>query len=105
MGQTRVVPTATEFEQLLRGAALRVTRPRLAVLAAVYEHPHADTDSIVGVVRSQLGAVSTQAVYDVLRASPTITTTSSAARAAPSRTSTVPSVPRRASPLPMTTAT
>jgi Fur family ferric uptake transcriptional regulator len=53
---------------MLRGAALRVTRPRVAVLAAVHEHPHAATDSIVGVVRKNLGEVSTQAVYDVLRA-------------------------------------
>jgi Fur family ferric uptake transcriptional regulator len=57
-----------EVEHLLRGADLRVTRPRVAVLAAVYEHPHADTDSILGVVRDDLGAVSTQAVYDVLHA-------------------------------------
>jgi len=57
-----------DFEHLLRGAALRVTRPRVAVLTAVYEHPHADTDSIIGVVREDLGEVSTQAVYDVLRA-------------------------------------
>ena len=57
-----------EVEQLLRGAALRVTRPRVAVLTAVYEHPHADTDWIIGVVREDLGAVSHQAVYDVLRA-------------------------------------
>jgi Fur family transcriptional regulator, stress-responsive regulator len=61
------VPATLEFEQLLRDAALRVTRPRVAVLAAVYEHPHADTDSIIGVVRADLD-VSTQAVYDVLRA-------------------------------------
>ena len=52
----------------MRGAALRVTRPRVAVLTAVYEHPHADTDSIIGVVREDLGGVSHQAVYDVLRA-------------------------------------
>jgi Fur family ferric uptake transcriptional regulator len=58
----------TPVEQLLRGAALRVTRPRVAVLTAVYAHPHADTDSIIGVVRDDLGDVSTQAVYDVLRA-------------------------------------
>ena len=62
------VPTSSEFERLLRGAALRVTRPRLAVLAAVYDHPHADTDSILGVVREDLGEVSHQAIYDVLRA-------------------------------------
>jgi Fur family ferric uptake transcriptional regulator len=59
--------TATDFEQLLRGAELRVTRPRVAVLSAVYAHPHADTDSIIGAVRTELPAVSHQAVYDVLR--------------------------------------
>ena len=53
---------------MLRGASLRVTRPRVAVLIAVHEHPHADTDSIIGAVREDLGEVSKQAVYDVLRA-------------------------------------
>jgi Fur family ferric uptake transcriptional regulator len=53
---------------MLRGVALRVTRPRMAVLAAVYQHPHSDTDFITGVVRANLGGVSHQAVYDVLRA-------------------------------------
>ena len=53
---------------MLRGVALRVTRPRVAVLSAVHDHPHADTDAIIGVVRADLGAVSHQAVYDVLRA-------------------------------------
>jgi Fur family transcriptional regulator, stress-responsive regulator len=53
---------------MLRGAALRVTRPRVAVLTAVHDHPHADTDSIIGMVRADLGGVSHQAVYDVLRA-------------------------------------
>ncbi|GAA5126332.1 Fur family transcriptional regulator [Haloechinothrix salitolerans] len=53
---------------MLRGAALRVTRPRVAVLAAVHDNPHADTDSIIGAVRDSLGKVSHQAVYDVLSA-------------------------------------
>ena len=57
-----------ETEELLRGASLRVTRPRVAVLDAVADHPHSDTDSLVRVVRADLGDVSTQAVYDVLRA-------------------------------------
>ncbi|GGK77648.1 transcriptional repressor [Ornithinimicrobium pekingense] len=52
---------------MLRGASLRVTRPRLAVLAAVHDHPHADTDALIRLVRADLGAVSHQAVYDVLR--------------------------------------
>jgi Fur family ferric uptake transcriptional regulator len=52
---------------MLRAAELRVTRPRVAVLAAVHAAAHADTDSILGAVRSQVGDVSHQAVYDVLR--------------------------------------
>ena len=51
---------------MLRGAALRVTRPRVAVLTAVHAHPHADTDSIIRAVRSHLPDVSHQAVYDSL---------------------------------------
>jgi Fur family transcriptional regulator, stress-responsive regulator len=62
------MPTRSDVEQLLRGAALRVTRPRVAVLTAVHAHPHADTDSIISAVRDDVGEVSTQAVYDVLRA-------------------------------------
>ena len=53
---------------MLREVSLRVTRPRVAVLSAVHDNPHADTDSIIGVVRAGLGEVSHQAVYDVLRA-------------------------------------
>ena len=68
MGKTPAVLTAPEVESTLRGAALRVTSPRMAVLAAVHDHPHADTDALIGVVRGSLGAVSHQAVYDVLRA-------------------------------------
>ncbi|WP_377641765.1 Fur family transcriptional regulator [Oryzobacter terrae] len=62
-----MTPTA-ELEQLVRTAGLRVTQPRLAVLAAVHERPHADTDSLIGAVRSRLPAVSHQAVYDGLAA-------------------------------------
>ena len=69
MRQTRdVPPTTPDLERLLRAADLRVTRPRLAVLSAVYDHPHADTDSILGATRERLADVSHQAVYDVLRA-------------------------------------
>jgi Fur family ferric uptake transcriptional regulator len=61
------VPVTSELERMLRGASLHVTRPRTAVLAAVFDHPHADTHSIIGLVREDLGGVSQQAVYDVLR--------------------------------------
>jgi Fe2+ or Zn2+ uptake regulation protein len=62
------VPTTSDLERLLREAALRVTRPRLAVLSTVHEHPHADTDSVLGLVRREFGEVSHQAVYDGLAA-------------------------------------
>jgi Fur family transcriptional regulator, stress-responsive regulator len=62
------VSTTAEFERMLRGASLRVTAPRIAVLTAVHESPHSDTDSILSRVRESLGTVSHQAVYDVLRA-------------------------------------
>lgn len=62
------MPATVEFEEMLRGANLRVTRPRVAVLTAVRDHPHADTGSLIDVARADLGEVSAQAVYDVLQA-------------------------------------
>jgi Fur family ferric uptake transcriptional regulator len=59
------MPTA-EFTQQLRDAALRVTKPRLAVMGAVHGHPHADTESVIAAVRRDLPEVSHQAVYDSL---------------------------------------
>lgn len=53
---------------LLRDAELRVTRPRVAVLAELERQPHADVETITAAVRTRLGSVSTQAVYDVLGA-------------------------------------
>jgi Fur family ferric uptake transcriptional regulator len=53
---------------LLREAGLRVTAPRLAVLSSVRDLDHPDVDDVVRAARLRLGAVSTQAVYDVLRA-------------------------------------
>ncbi|MFC0315497.1 Fur family transcriptional regulator [Gordonia phosphorivorans] len=64
-------PTPTTTEALtaaIRGAGLRLTRPRLAVLSAVDAQPHAVTDTVIASVRDELGDVSRQAVYDVLRA-------------------------------------
>ena len=57
-----------DFETQLRAVSLRVTRPRLAVLAALRDHPHVDTDTVITLVRAAQPAVSHQAVYDVLRA-------------------------------------
>jgi Fur family ferric uptake transcriptional regulator len=57
-------------EAELRARGLRVTRPRLAVLAVLAEHrgEHLDVDEIATLVRARLHSVSTQAVYDVLNA-------------------------------------
>ncbi|AHH15132.1 putative ferric-uptake regulator FurA [Nocardia nova SH22a] len=52
----------------LRSVGLRITKPRVAVLDAVVAQPHSDADRVAAAVRAQLGTVSTQAVYDVLRA-------------------------------------
>lgn len=61
------MPTADELTRALRGSSLRVTGPRLAVLAVVHDHPHADTDTVLRAARAAMGSVSHQAVYDVLR--------------------------------------
>lgn len=63
-----MVSTTVELERRLRAADLRVTRQRLEVLATLEDHPHADTASVIEMVREQLGDVSHQAVYDVLNA-------------------------------------
>ncbi|WP_029373495.1 Fur family transcriptional regulator [Mycobacterium sp. UM_WWY] len=52
----------------LRAVGLRVTAPRVAVLEALADQPHATADDLATRVRRSLGSVSTQAVYDVLRA-------------------------------------
>ena len=58
----------SRLEHELRSGGLRVTRPRLAVLQALRGNPHADTDAVIRLARAELGSVSHQAVYDVLRA-------------------------------------
>ncbi|MCF6744802.1 transcriptional repressor [Blastococcus sp. KM273128] len=62
------MPDSVELGRELRAVGLRVTRPRLAVLDAVHAQPHLDTDALIAAARERLGAVSHQAVYDVLRA-------------------------------------
>lgn len=52
----------------LRKVGLRVTASRLAVLSAVAEGDHLTADQVASAVRSRVGTISTQAVYDVLGA-------------------------------------
>jgi Fe2+ or Zn2+ uptake regulation protein len=57
----------SDFEAQLRALSLRVTRPRLAVLAALRDHRHIDTETVIALVRVDHPTVSHQTVYDVLR--------------------------------------
>ncbi|ANZ40260.1 hypothetical protein BBK82_33740 [Lentzea guizhouensis] len=59
---------ADDLIATLRGASLRVTKQRIAVLVALESHPHADVDQLGRIVREDIGSVSTQALYDVLTA-------------------------------------
>ena len=52
--------------ELLRQRGYRVTGQRLAVLRAVIARPHLTADAVADAVRAELGAISLQAVYDVL---------------------------------------
>ncbi len=63
-------PAALETPDLedLKRVGLRVTAPRLAVLAAVRQGGHPTVELLAASARARLGAVSTQAVYDVLGA-------------------------------------
>jgi Fe2+ or Zn2+ uptake regulation protein len=52
----------------LRGAGLRVTAARVALLETVRDGDHLDVDAIAAGVRDRIGHVSLQAVYDALHA-------------------------------------
>ncbi len=52
----------------LRGAGLRVTAARAALLETVRSGDHLDADAIASGVRARVGHVSVQAVYDALHA-------------------------------------
>lgn len=52
--------------QTLRQHGVQVTAQRIAVLRAVAERPHGTADTIIEVVRAEIGAISRQAVYDAL---------------------------------------
>ena len=102
-------PDLTAAEEL-RGAGLRVTAVRVALLEAVRHGDHLGVEALAAGVRERVGHVSLQAVYEALQrarrdragaphpaaaarpgsrgASGTTTTTSSAGRAVRSPTST-----------------
>jgi Fe2+ or Zn2+ uptake regulation protein len=52
--------------ELLRQRGIQVTAQRLAVLRAVSNQPHTTADAVADVVRTEIGAISLQSVYDAL---------------------------------------
>jgi Fur family transcriptional regulator, stress-responsive regulator len=67
-GHTLNVADASDFRRMLRESPLRVTSPRVAVMHAVADHPHAETDAILRAARQRLPDISHQTVYDALNA-------------------------------------
>jgi Fur family ferric uptake transcriptional regulator len=57
---------ATDPAELLKQRGIQVTAQRLAVFRAVSAHPHITADAVADVVRSEIGAISLQSVYDCL---------------------------------------
>lgn len=58
----------TEPAELLRRHGLQVTAQRLALLRAVAARPHGTAEEVTEAVRSEIGTISRQAVYDALGA-------------------------------------
>ena len=57
---------ANESADLLRQRGIQVTAQRLGVLRAVSGRPHITADAVAEAVRSEIGAISLQSVYDAL---------------------------------------
>jgi Fur family ferric uptake transcriptional regulator len=58
--------TPVDDAELLRRHGVNVTAQRLAVLRAVSGRPHGTADDVDQLVRTDIGAISRQAVYDAL---------------------------------------
>jgi Fur family transcriptional regulator, stress-responsive regulator len=61
-------PQTPTTAEVLRGAGLRVTAARVALLDAVREGDHLGVEAITAGVRDRVGHVSLQAVYEALHA-------------------------------------
>ncbi len=68
MSKSTIEQEPADVSAALRAAGLQVTAQRLAVYQAVQSSPHALADEICHAVRSELGVISRQAVYDALNA-------------------------------------
>ena len=61
-------PQTPSIAEELRGAGLRVTAARAALLVAIREGDHLGVEAIAAGVRERVGHISLQAVYDALDA-------------------------------------
>lgn len=68
MEKSELSQSAVDVSESLKAVGLQVTAQRLAVYRAVESLPHAIADEICQSVRSELGVISKQAVYDALNA-------------------------------------
>ncbi|MDO4888547.1 MAG: Fur family transcriptional regulator [Actinomycetaceae bacterium] len=59
---------STDYAQVLRGAGLRVTEPRVALLEVARNGGHSSVDQLRRGVLELIGSVSTQAIYDIVHA-------------------------------------
>ena len=65
---TRIEESPETFRAQIQEAGLKVTAPRLAVMAALAVNPHADAETVFTMVARELPSTSIQAVYGVLGA-------------------------------------
>lgn len=61
-----IIGPVAEPADVLRARGIQVTAQRLAVLRAVSAEPHVTADAVAAAVRSDIGAISLQSVYDAL---------------------------------------
>lgn len=59
-------PTPEPVAERIRGAGLRVTQPRVAVLSALDDRPHSRAEQVFDVVTDTLPTTSLQSVYNAL---------------------------------------
>ena len=66
MTVTRELPTRSSVEESLRGAGLRVTAQRVAVISALAAHPHSAVDTLHEAVRDSVPGIALPTVHSVV---------------------------------------
>jgi len=66
MGILTQAPLDADIAHVIRGAGLKFTKPRGAVLGSLRDHPHASADEVLNHVTEALPKASLQSVYNAL---------------------------------------